>query len=206
MTLDVVNGDNEKVGSVDLDDAVFAGPVKLDLVWESVVRQNASERRGTHMAKNRALVSGTGKKPYRQKGTGRAQVGSSRTPLWRHGGTVFPPQPRSYAYQIPKKVEKGALRAALTAKLRESAVIVVDELKADARKTKPVVEMLRRLGVAGKAVCVDVALDDNFHRSARNISGVRVVASGKLTARDVMDAHRLVLTRAAAARLQEVLA
>ena len=206
MKLDVLNGDNEKVGSVDLDDAVFAGPVKLDLVWESVVRQNASERRGTHMAKNRALVSGTGKKPYRQKGTGRAQVGSSRTPLWRHGGTVFPPQPRSYTYQIPKKAEKGALRAALTAKLRESAVVVVDELKAAERKTRPVVEMLRRLGLSGKTVCVDVALDENFHRSARNIPGVRVVASGKLTARDVMDAGRVVLTRAAAARLQEVLA
>ena len=206
MTIDVVNAENQKVGSVDLDDAVFAGPVKLDLVWESVVRQNASERRGTHMAKNRALVSGTGKKPYRQKGTGRAQVGSSRTPLWRHGGTVFPPQPRSYTYQIPKKAEKGALRAALTAKLRDSAVVVVDELKAAERKTRPVVDMLRRLGLSGKTVCVDVALDENFHRSARNIPGVRVVASGKLTARDVMDAGRVVLTRAAAARLQEVLA
>ena len=206
MTIDVVNAENQKVGSVDLDDAVFAGPVKLDLVWESVVRQNASERRGTHMAKSRGLVSGTGKKPYRQKGTGRAQVGSSRTPLWRHGGTVFPPQPRSYTYQIPKKAEKGALRAALTAKLRESAVVVVDELKAAERKTRPVVEMLRRLGLSGKTVCVDVALDENFHRSARNIPGVRVVASGKLTARDVMDAGRVVLTKAAAARLQEVLA
>src|SRR5688500_15867604 len=105
MTLDVVNSDNKKVGSVDLNDAVFAGPAKLDLVWESVVRQNASERRGTHMTKNRALVSGSGKKPYRQKGTGKAQVGSSRTPLWRHGGTVFGPQPRSYDYTPPKKVE-----------------------------------------------------------------------------------------------------
>jgi large subunit ribosomal protein L4 len=206
MKLDVLNGDNQKVGSVDLDDAVFAGPVKLDLVWESVVRQNAAARRGTHKAKNRALVSGTGKKPYPQKGTGRPQVGSSRTPLWRHGGTVFPPQPRSYAYQLPKKVEKGALRAALTAKLRESAVMVVDELKAAERKTKPVVEMLRRLELSGKTVFVDIAIDDNFQRSARNITGVRIVASAKLTARDVMDARRVVLTRAAAARLQEVLA
>ena len=106
MKLDVLNGDNQKVGSVDLDDAVFAGPVKVDLVWESVVRQNASERRGTHKAKSRGQVSGTGRKPYAQKGTGRPQVGSSRTPLWRHGGTVFPPQPRSYTYQLPKKVEK----------------------------------------------------------------------------------------------------
>ena len=206
MTIDVVNGDNQKVGSVDFDDAVFAGPVKKDLVWESVVRQNASERRGTHMTKNRALVSGTGKKPYKQKGTGRAQVGSSRTPLWRHGGTVFGPQPRSYSYDLPKKVEKGALRAALTARLRDGAVLVVDALKADERKTKPVAAMCKRLGLSGKTLFVDVTLDENFNRSARNIAGVRVVASGKLTARDVMDTARVVLSQAAAARLQEVLA
>ncbi len=206
MTIDVVNGDNQKVGTVDFDDAVFAGPVKTDLVWESVVRQNASERRGTHMAKNRALVSGTGKKPYRQKGTGRAQVGSSRTPLWRHGGTVFPPQPRSYTYQLPKKVEKGALRAALTARLREGAVVVVDELKAADRKTKPIAALRERLGLSGKTLFVDVAIDENFNRSARNLTGVRLDASAKLTARDVMDTRRVVLTRAAAGRLQEVLA
>src|SRR3954469_15444271 len=128
MTLDVVNSKNEKVGSVDLNDTLFAGPVKLDLVWASVVRQNASERRGTHMTKNRALVSGSGKKPYKQKGTGRPQVGSTRTPLWRHGGTVFGPQPRSYDFAIPKKAERGALRAALQMKLREGSVVVIDAL------------------------------------------------------------------------------
>ena len=103
MTLDVVNSQNEKVGAVDLSDAVFGGTIKKDLVWESVVRENASKRRGTHATKNRALVSGGGKKPYKQKGTGRAQAGSSRSPLWRKGGTVFGPQPRSYTYQLPKK-------------------------------------------------------------------------------------------------------
>ncbi|MGE5833335.1 MAG: 50S ribosomal protein L4 [Acidobacteriota bacterium] len=205
MTLDVVNGDNEKVGSVDLSDAIFAGPVKLDLVWESVVRHNASERRGTHMTKNRALVSGSGKKPYKQKGTGRAQVGSSRTPLWRHGGTVFGPQPRSYNYTVPRKVERGALRAALTAKLRDGVVTVVDELRADARKTKPAAELLKRLGAAGRTLVVDVKPDDNFSVSARNIVGVRVVASARLTARDVMNTSRVILTRAAVERLQEVL-
>src|SRR5262249_8634164 len=128
MTLDVVNSANEKVGSVDLNDAVFGGAVKADLVCASVVRQNASERRGQHIIQNRARVSGRGKKPYKQKGTGRAQVGSTRTPLWRHGGTVFGPQPRSYDYALPKKVERGALRAALQAKLQEGAVIVVDAL------------------------------------------------------------------------------
>jgi large subunit ribosomal protein L4 len=203
MTLDVVNSDNQKVGSVDLSDAVFSGPIKTDLVWESVVRQNASERRGTHKTKNRALVSGGGKKPYKQKGTGRPQVGSSRTPLWRHGGTVFGPTPRSYSYDLPKKVERGALKAALMVKLSENAVVVVDELKAAERKAAA--ELLKRLGATGKTLVVDVALDENFHASARNIPGVRVVASGRLTARDVMDTVRVVATRAALERLQEVL-
>jgi large subunit ribosomal protein L4 len=205
MTLDVVNGDNKKVGSVDLSDAVFSGPAKLDLVWESVVRQNASERRGTHMTKNRALVSGSGKKPYKQKGTGRAQVGSSRTPLWRHGGTVFGPQPRSYDYAVPKKVERGALRAALVAKFRDGAVTVVDELRAEAKKTKPAAELLKRLGAAGRTLVVDVKLDENFHASVRNIAGVHMVASGRITARDVMNTSRIIATRAAVERLQEVL-
>jgi large subunit ribosomal protein L4 len=205
MTLDVVNSDNKKVGSVDLDEAVFAGPVKTDLVWESVVRQNASERRGTHKAKNRALVSGGGKKPYAQKGTGRPQVGSSRTPLWRHGGTVFPPQPRSYDYRVPKKVERGALKAAFMSKLNEGAIVIVDELKATEKKTKAAVEVLKRLGATKKTLIVDVKLDENFELSARNIAGVRLVASGRLTARDVMDTTRIIATRAAVERLQEVL-
>ena len=110
MTIDVVNAENKKVGSVEFKDEIFGGRVKTDLIHESVVRQNAAERRGTHATKNRALVSGSGKKPWRQKGTGRARVGEIRNPLWRGGGTVFGPQPRSYEYSIPKKVEKGALR------------------------------------------------------------------------------------------------
>src|SRR5690606_605574 len=117
-----------KVGSVELDEAVFGGPVKKDLIWEAVVRANAADRRGTHATKNRALVSGSGKKPWRQKGTGRARVGEVRNPLWRKGGTVFGPQPRSYDYALPKKVERGALKAALIARLREGAVTVVDAL------------------------------------------------------------------------------
>ena len=116
-----------------LSDEVFGGRVKTDLIHESVVRANAAERRGTHATKNRALVSGSGKKPWRQKGTGRARVGEIRNPLWRKGGTVFGPQPRSYEYQIPKKVEKGALRAALMQKLQEGSLIVVDALTASAK-------------------------------------------------------------------------
>jgi large subunit ribosomal protein L4 len=205
MTLDVVNSDNQKVGSVDVADAIFAGPIKTDLIWESVVRQNASERRGTHKAKNRALVSGGGKKPYKQKGTGRAQAGSTRSPLWRHGGTVFPPQPRSYAYDLPKKVERGALKAALASRLGDGAVVVVDELKAAEKKTKAAAELLKRLGASGRTLVVDVALDQNFERSARNLAGVTLVASGRLTARDVMNTTRIIATRAAIERLQEVL-
>ena len=205
MTLDVVNAQNEKVGSVDVSDAVFGGPLKLDLVWASVVRQNASERRGTHMTKNRALVSGSGKKPYKQKGTGRPQVGSTRTPLWRHGGTVFGPQPRSYTYSLPKKVERGALRTALAAKMRAGEVVVVDELKAEEKKTKAAAELLQRLGAAARTLVVDVHPDENFEVSARNLPGVTVVASGRLTARDLAHSGRVIATRAAIERLQEVL-
>ena len=205
MTLDVVNSDNQKVGSVDVADAVFSGPIKTDLIWESVVRQNASERRGTHKAKNRALVSGGGKKPYKQKGTGRAQAGSTRSPLWRHGGTVFPPQPRSYSYDLPKKVERGALKAALAARFKDGAVVVVDELKASEKKTKDAAELLKRLGANGRTLVVDVKLDENFELSARNLPGVELVQSGRLTARDVMNNTRIIATRAAIERLQEVL-
>ena len=205
MILDVVNAQNEKVGSIDLKDDVFVGPVRTDLIWESVVRQNASERRGTHMTKNRALVSGSGKKPYRQKGTGRPQVGSTRTPLWRRGGTVFGPQPRSYDYALPKKVERGALRQALQTKLRDGAVVVVEELRAAEIKTKTAAELLRRLGARGRTLVIDVALDEPFRLSVRNIAGVTAVASGRLTARDVMNTSRIIATRAAVERLQEVL-
>src|ERR671929_535329 len=128
MTVDVVNAENKKVGSLDLSDDVFGGRVKLDLIHESVVRANAAERRGTHATKNRAAVSGSGKKPWRQKGTGRARVGEIRNPLWRKGGTVFGPQPRDYSYALPKKMVRGALRSALTARLRDGNVTVVDAL------------------------------------------------------------------------------
>ena len=205
MTLDVVNSQNEKVGAVDLSDAVFGGTIKKDLVWESVVHENASARRGTHATKNRALVRGGGAKPYKQKGTGRAQAGSSRSPLWRKGGTVFGPQPRSYAYHLPKKVEKGALRAALQFRLKDGVVTIVDELSAAEVKTKAAVELFQRLGATGKTLVVDVQLDENFVLSARNIPGVRMVRSGLLTARDVMNTGRIVATRAAVERLQEVL-
>src|ERR687890_2744762 len=136
MKIDVVNSKKEAVGSLDLNDEVFGGRIKTDLIWEAVVQENAGERRGTHATKNRALVSGGGIKPYKQKGTGRPQVGSSRTPLWRKGGTVFGPQPRSYEFDLPKKVRRGALRAALAAKAQDGTLIVIDRLTSEDRKTK----------------------------------------------------------------------
>jgi large subunit ribosomal protein L4 len=200
-----VNNENKKVGSLDVSDEVFGGRVKVDLIHESVVRANAAERRGTHATKNRALVSGSGRKPWRQKGTGRARVGEARNPLWRKGGTVFGPQPRSYEYQLSKKVEKGALRAALAAKLQGGNVIVVDALSASEIKTKAAAGLLRTLGVDGKALIVDVQPEEKFALSVRNVAGVRLLPSNRVTARDVMDTRKVVLTQAALEKLQEVL-
>lgn len=206
MKLQVVNGNNEKVGDLELNDEVFGGRVKADLIWEAVVQENASERRGTHATKNRALVSGGGKKPYKQKGTGRPQVGSSRTPLWRKGGTVFGPQPRSYAFDLPKKVRIGAMRAALAAKLNDGAVIVVDRLESSDRKTKGTVGLFRRLGATGKTLVIDVTPDEGFALAARNIAGVHLVAASRVTARDIIDTSRVIATREALEKLQTALA
>jgi large subunit ribosomal protein L4 len=205
MTIDVVNVENEKIGSLELSDEVFGGRIKVDLIHESVVRANAAERRGTHATKTRAQVSGSGKKPWRQKGTGRARVGEIRNPLWRKGGIVFGPQPRSYEYRLPKKVEKAALRAALAQKLRDGDVVVVEALSVAEIKTKAAAEMLRRLGIDGKALLVDTKPEERLTLSVRNIDGVRVLPSNRVSARDVMDTRRVVLTRAALEKLQEAL-
>jgi large subunit ribosomal protein L4 len=210
MTVDVVNSQNEKVGSLNLRDEVFGGRVKADLIHESVVRANAAARRGTHATKTRAMVSGSGKKPWRQKGTGRARVGEIRNPLWRKGGTVFGPQPRSYEYQVPKKVEKGALRAALTQKLRDGEVVIVDALSVAEIKTKAAAEMLKRLGLEGgkkgsRVLLVDVKPEDKLTLSVRNIDGVRILPSNRVSARDVMNTRRVVVTQAAIEKLQEAL-
>jgi large subunit ribosomal protein L4 len=205
MTVDVVNSENKKVGTAEVSDAVFGGRVKADLIHESVVRANAAERRGTHATKNRALVSGSGKKPWRQKGTGRARVGEIRNPLWRKGGTVFGPQPRSYEYQLPKKVEKGALRAALAAKIQGGALIVVDALTASEVKTKAAVGMLKAIGVNGKALLVDVRADEKLALSVRNVPGVALLASNRITARDVADTRTVVVTQAALEKLEAAL-
>jgi large subunit ribosomal protein L4 len=205
MKLNIQNANNETVGTFDLNDEVFGGIVKTDLIWAAVVQQNAAERRGTHATKNRALVSGGGKKPYKQKGTGRPQVGSSRTPLWRKGGTVFGPQPRSYVFDMPKKVRMGALRAALAQKLHDGVVTVVEKLDAGDGKTKSAAAMFRRLGVAGKTLVLDVNPDDKFVLAARNIAGISIVETRSVTVRDLIDTAHVVATREAIEKLQDSL-
>jgi len=205
MQIDIVNSNNEKVGALELSDDVFGGRIKSDLIWSAVVQENAAERRGTHATKNRALVSGSGKKPWRQKGTGRARVGEIRNPLWRKGGTVFGPQPRSYQFELPKKVRRGALLAALAQKLSDGAVVVVDRLESSDRKTKSTADLLKRLGATGKTLVIDVKPDQGFTMSARNIAGVKLVASSSVTARDVIDTSRVVATKDALQKLQEAL-
>jgi large subunit ribosomal protein L4 len=205
MQLDVVNSSNQKVGAIDVSDEIFGGRINGALIWESVVHANAAERRGTHKTKNRANVSGSGKKPWRQKGTGRARVGEIRNPLWRKGGTVFGPQPRSYDFRIPKKVEIGALRAALAEKMRDGRLVVVDTLAASEIKTKAAAAMLKALGVDGKAVLIDVTPDEKLSRSVQNMPGIALRASARLSARDVANADRVVATRGAIEKLQEAL-
>jgi large subunit ribosomal protein L4 len=204
MQIDVVNADNKKVGSIELNDEVFGGRVNGSLIWESVVHTNAAERRGTHKTKNRANVAGSGRKPWKQKGTGRARVGSVRNPLWRHGGTVFGPQPRSYDFRLPGKVKRGAIVAALAQRIQDGALIVVDALSATETKTKAAAELLKRLGAGGKALLIDVKPDEKLGIAVRNIPGVQFLASARVGARDVMNASRVIATKAAVERLQEL--
>jgi large subunit ribosomal protein L4 len=205
MTVDVVNAENEKVGSLELKDDVFVAQARSGLIWESVVRSNAAERRGTHATKNRAAVSGSGRKPWKQKGTGRARVGEIRNPLWRKGGTVFGPQPRSYDYKLPHKVELGALRAALGQRAQDGALIVVDALQVSDGKTKSAVALLQRLGAEGRTLLLDLAPEDTLSLAVRNLAGVRLVSVGRVRARDLMDAAHVVATKAAVERLHTIL-
>jgi large subunit ribosomal protein L4 len=204
MKLDVVNSDNKKVGSLELNDEVFGGRVNGSLIWESVVHTNAASRRGTHKTKNRANVSGSGRKPWKQKGTGRARIGSIRNPIWRHGGTVFGPQPRSYDFRLPLKVKRGAVVAALAARVQDGALVVVDELSATESKTKAASELLKRLGADGKALLIDVQPNEKLGIAVRNIPGVQFLASTRVGARDVMNASRIIATKAAVEKLQEL--
>lgn len=205
MILNVVNEENKKVDSLELSDDVFSGQVSTSLIWEAVVYEQACRRRGTHATKTRGRVSGTGRKPWRQKGTGRARVGEARNPLWRTGGTVFGPQPRSYAYRLPRKVVLGALRASLRQRLSDGAVTVLVAFSVIEPKTRLLVDLLQSLGVSGKVLLVDVHPEQNLVRAAANLPGVQVVPSGRVTARDVIDARHIIVTKASAEHFSKVL-
>jgi large subunit ribosomal protein L4 len=199
----VVSASGETVREIQLSPSVFAVEANGHLVYEAVKQYRAGARRGTHMTKNRALVSGSGKKPWRQKGTGRARVGETRNPLWRHGGTVFGPQPRDYSWAMPKKARAAALRAALSQRVSEGAVKVIEAFEVAEPKTKLLRQLLGKLGVVGKAVVVDHEPTEYLVLSGRNLEGVRVVASTHLTAYDVMDCRHLVVSQEAIDKLEE---
>lgn len=202
----VLNAQNQKVRDISLAAEVFGGKVNQHLLYEAVKQYRAGARRGTHMTKNRALVSGSGKKPWRQKGTGRARVGETRNPLWRHGGTVFGPTPRDYSYRMPKKARAAALRSALAQRFGEGAVRIVDRFPIEAPKTKDLKGILETLGVAGKTVIVDHHPHDALVLSGRNLPGVRIVDESHLTVYDVLDCRNLLLSQEALGKLEERLA
>jgi large subunit ribosomal protein L4 len=202
-TVNVVSADNKKVRELKLSPEVFGTKVNEHLLYEAVKQYRAGARRGTHMTKNRALVSGSGKKPWRQKGTGRARVGETRNPLWRHGGTVFGPQPRDYSYPMPKKARTQALRSALSQRANEGAIVVVEAFPIDVPKTKTLKGILDKLGVSGKAVLVEHQPTDALVLSGRNIPNLKVVADTHLTAYDVLDCRHLLVSQEALDKLEE---
>jgi large subunit ribosomal protein L4 len=203
--IDVVDLKGKKVGTLELADEVFGG-INEDLLWEAVKHYRASLRAGTHATKNRKLVSGSGKKLWRQKGTGRARVGSIRSPLWRHGGTVHGPQPRSYDYQFPKKKLLGALRSALAAKLADGKLTVVSNFELEAIKTSALREALDTLGVEKTALLVDGAKENrNLELSARNLEGVELVAGNQVHPYHLLRYERVIFSQPALEKLQESL-
>jgi large subunit ribosomal protein L4 len=205
MDIDVVDSSNKKVGTVALSDELFGGRVKTDLIWEGVVHEQAGQRRGTQKAKTRSEVAGSGRKLWKQKGTGRARVSDVRNPIWRKGGVVFPPSPRDYSFALPKKVVRGALREALAFKVQAGALRVVDALAVSGPKTKAAVAMLKGLGATGKTLMLDLAVDPTLDLSTRNITGLSYIAANRVSARSVMDATTVIATKAAIERLQEAL-
>jgi len=205
-TVNVVTADNQKIRELKLSPEVFGTKVNDHLLYEAVKQYRAGARRGTHMTKNRALVSGSGKKPWRQKGTGRARVGETRNPLWRHGGTVFGPQPRDYSYPMPKKARAQALRSALSQRANEGAIMVVEAFPIEVPKTKTLKGILDKLGVSGKAVLVEHQPTDALVLSGRNIPNLKVVADTHLTAYDVLDCRHLLVSQEALDKLEERLA
>ncbi len=204
-TVSVVNMEGKEVGTIDLSDAIFGVEVNEHLVHLAVVQQLANLRQGTQKAKTRAEVSGGGRKPWRQKGTGHARQGSTRSPQWKGGGVVFAPVPRDYSFKLNKKEKRAALKSALTSKVQDSKLIVVDELKLDEIKTKRFAEILNNIK-AEKALVVMNEKDENVILSARNIPDTKTALTGTINVYDVMNAGTVVLTKDAVANIEEVYA
>ena len=202
----VYNSANQQVGDIELNDSIFGVEMNAGLVHQAVVMQLASRRLGTHATKTRGLVRGGGRKPWRQKGTGRARSGSTRSPLWVGGGTVFGPQPRSYAFRMPKKQRRLAIKCALSDKVASGDFIVLDDLQFDAPKTKSVVKMLGDFGVDAKSLIITLDENENVELSSRNIPGVKAINTMGLNVYDILTHPKLFITKAAIEKIEEVLA
>ncbi|MEW6662815.1 MAG: 50S ribosomal protein L4 [Bacillota bacterium] len=200
------NMQGQEVGEVDLNDMVFGVEVNEAVLHDAVVMQLASRRLGTAATKTRAMVSGGGRKPWRQKGTGRARAGSTRSPIWRHGGITFGPQPRSYKYTLPKNVRRLAMKSALSDKVNNGNLIVVDELYFSEPKTKEMLNVLKALMVDSKALVVTAENNENVYLSTRNIAGVTPLTASGLNVYDLLYHDKLVITKDAVAKVEEVLA
>ena len=203
--VDVVNLDGKKVGEVELADAVFSAKVNAHLLHEASRWYRAGLRRGTHKTKDKSEVSGAGRKLWRQKGTGRARVGSIRSPLWRHGGTVHGPKPRDYSYALPKKQLLGALRSALSAKLADRKLTVVDGWQLETHKTQSLLESLEKLNFTKSALLVAHGENRNLELASRNLEGVKLSAPNALQAYEVLKHDRLLLSKDAVVRLVQSL-
>jgi large subunit ribosomal protein L4 len=204
--VDVKNLDGKSVGQMELADAVWGAEIKPHLLHEASRWYLAGQRRGTHKTKVRHEVAGSGKKLWKQKGTGRARMGSIRSPLWRKGGTVHGPQPRDYSYRLPRKVLLGALRSGLSAKLADAKLTVVDAWSLESHKTKALRQALDKLDGKSSALLVDVTASRNLELASRNLDGVKLVATRELQPYDLMKFDRLMVSKDAAVRLSESLA
>ena len=199
------NIEGKEVGQIELSEAVFGIEPNESVVHEAVVMQLASMRRGTSSTKHRGEVSGGGRKPWRQKGTGRARVGTIRSPLWRGGSIVFGPKPRDYSYSIPKKKRRLALKSVLSDKVQTSDIIVLDALSLQAPKTKDMVKILSALNNEGKALVVTAEEDFNIQKSVSNLPGISYTTSAGLNVYDVINHNKLIITQEAVAKTEEVL-
>ncbi|PYT20517.1 MAG: 50S ribosomal protein L4 [Acidobacteria bacterium] len=203
--VDIVDLNNRKVGELDLADVVFGAEVNENLLYEAVRHYQAVQRAGTHKTKVRSEVAGSGKKLWKQKGTGRARMGSIRSPLWRHGGTVHGPVPRSYAYKLPRKMILGALRSALSAKLRDGELTVVQTFSLPDHKSKTIRATLERLEARKKVLLVENDDNRNLSLGSRNLAGVTLVKSREVNAYHLLGHDRVVLSQSAALKLSEAL-